>query len=88
MPGLLFVLNVHFPGGCPDHLSWLFFFFTPSSHTLDKGRLGLIFSSDSSSFLFLKNKDKSSQEEMGRAVSNCPSQDGGRVDHRGELWVE
>lgn len=58
---------------CPEALetvliSNLGLFFTPSSHILDKGRLGLIFSSDSSSFLFLKNKDKSSQEEMGSAV--------------------
>lgn len=55
----------------PWRLSWsliLAFFFTPSSHTSDKGRLGLTFSSDSSSFLFLKNKEKSSQEEMGSAV--------------------
>jgi len=45
-----------------------FFFFTPSSYTLDKGRLGLIFSSSSSSFLFLKNKDKSSKEEVDSTV--------------------
>lgn len=55
----------------PWRLSWsliLAFFFTPSSHNLDKGRVELIFSSDSSSFLFLKNEDKSSQEEMGSVV--------------------
>lgn len=73
-------------------VSNLDFFFSPSSHTLDKGRLGLIFSSGSSSFLFLVNKDKSLKEEVYGIVFNmkmtvCPQLllhlfRTGEVDHR------
>lgn len=54
----------------PWRLAWSLIFYTPSFHTLDKGRLGLIFSSASSSFLFLENKDKSSKEEVDSTVLN------------------
>lgn len=72
-----------------------FFFFTPSSHTLGEGRLGLIFSSSSSSFLFLEDKDKSSKEEVDSTVVNmkmilCTQLlfhlfTAGEVDHKVEL---